>query len=291
MSDTRENNSVFTNTEDSTQGKQPAATQQLSQNERMKRELGFEIPVEAIPLPSKGRVYSEESHMHLLESVDVRAMTARDEDILMSRAFIKNGTVITKLLEACIVDKRYNVLNMLSGDRNAVLIGLRTIGYGQEYKVGINCPECNVKIDATFDLAEIPLKPLEIEPVSEGENLFSYTLPMSKLEVVFRFLTGKDEEFLTKLSDRKKKKGLQAGSMITDRLKHQIVSVSGESKPTLIDKFVRNMLARDSLGLRKYIEKHEPGVDMKDWVSCDSCDWEGELSIPLGATFFWPDTE
>ena len=70
----------------------------------MKDDFGFEIPVESVPLPSKGVIYSEEGALFGKDTIDIKPMTAREEDILTSRAYIKNGTVLTKLLSSCIID-------------------------------------------------------------------------------------------------------------------------------------------------------------------------------------------
>ena len=89
---------------------------------------------------------------HACETVDIKAMTAREEDILTSRAFIKKGTVITELIRSCLVDKRIDPNSLLSGDRNALMVAIRVTGYGVEYSTEVTCPVCdtysfNVKDD------------------------------------------------------------------------------------------------------------------------------------------------
>jgi hypothetical protein len=286
MSEVRESNAVFADgkIEDRSAMRSPPPTGQ-------KDDLGFEIPVESIPLPSLGKVYPSNSALYNKESVDIRSMTAKDEDILMSRAYIKNGTVISKLLESCIVNKDIKVKEMLSGDRNALMIGLRTIGYGADYRVEVGCPECDHRNNSEFDLTNVPIKPLEIEPSEVGENIFEFVLPVSKHTIQFRFLAGGDEEEISKTQERKKKKGFVAESVVTTRLLYNIVSVNGNDNRAKIAQYVRNMLARDSLALRKYIDKHEPGVELSDYMTCAACGEESKVNIPLGASFFWPDTE
>ena len=125
-------------------------------------DLGYEIPVDIVPLPSRGVTYHPDSILHKLEGVEIRAMTAKDEDILTSRALIKKGTVITHLLRSCLTDPRINPNELLSGDRNALLIALRITGYGPDYAVEIICPDCNHKEHAEFDLQELPIRFLEL---------------------------------------------------------------------------------------------------------------------------------
>lgn len=256
----------------------------------MKDDFGFEIPVEAVPLPSRGVVYPPDSPLHNQETVEVRAMTAREEDILTSRALIKKGTVITELIKSCLVDKRIDVSKMLSGDRNALMVALRITGYGADYNVEVDCPACSTKSKQTFNLSELELQPLELEPVQLGANLFEVQLPVTKKTVRFKFLTGADEEEILVIQERKKKAGAMADNLVTTRLQFSIVEVDGKSEKNLINSFIRSLPARDSLHLRQIIDKSEPGIDMKSYMDCPSCSESSEVRIPLGPSFFWPDS-
>jgi len=257
----------------------------------MKDDFGYEVPVELVPLPSGGIVYPADSPLHGQSTVEVRAMTAREEDILTSRALIKKGTVITHLIKSCMINKDVAVHKMISGDRNALMVALRVTGYGQSYDVDVTCPSCDVKNKQSFDLAELPVKQLGIEPVEIGRNLFNFELPMTKKTVQFRFLTGQDEQEIMTISERKKKSGFQGDNLVTMRLKFAIVSIDGVTDKSKINAFIRNMPARDSLALRKYIDKNEPGIEMKAWMDCPACFETSEVRLPMGAGFFWPDTE
>jgi hypothetical protein len=255
----------------------------------MKDDFGFEVPVDAVPLPSKGAVYPSDSPLHNQETIEIRAMTAREEDILTSRALIKKGTVITTLLQSCIVDKRIDVTKMISGDRNAVMVALRITGYGSEYSAEVDCPNCGTKSKQEFDLGSLPLKTLEIQPVEHGMNLFECSLPVTKKTVRFKFLTGADEEEILLVQERKKKAGAAADNLVTTRLQYSLVSVDGKTDKNLINSFIRSMPARDSLTIRQFIDKNEPGIEMKSFMDCPSCSETSEVKMPLGATFFWPD--
>jgi len=257
----------------------------------MKDDFGFEIPVETVPLPSKGVTYSEDNPLAGMETVEIRAMTAREEDILTSKALIKKGTVITHLLKSCLINKSIDPSTMLAGDRNAVMTALRITGYGSDYNVEVDCPSCGERSKQSFSLAELPLKRLEISPVAAGANMFEFQLPVSKKNVRFKFLTGHDEQEIMVTMERKKKTGLQGENLVTTRLQHAIVAVEGITDRTKIGMFIRNMPARDSLELRKHIDKAEPGVEMKSWMECPHCLESSEVRLPMGASFFWPDSE
>ncbi len=277
----RENNSIFTADRAKRQG--------FEARDVMKDDFGFEVPTEAIPLPSGGRVYPVESPLHGDEYVEITAMTAKEEDILTSRALIKKGTVITQLIKSCLVNKNIDVDEMISGDRNAIMTALRITGYGSEYSVDVECPACGERSKQDFKLTELPVRGLEVSPVAEGVNLFEYELPVTKKKVHFKFLTGKDEQEIMVLQERKKKQGMQ-DNLVTTRLQYCIVAVDGIKDKNKITTFSRNMPARDSLALRKFIDDNEPGIDMKQWMDCPHCDESSEVRLPMGASFFWPDS-
>ena len=263
----------------------------MSASNVMKDDFGFEIPVETVPLPSNGITYPVDSPMHGKETLQIRAMTAREEDILTSKALIKKGTVITHLLKSCIVEDGVNPDELLSGDRNAVMTALRITGYGTGYHVEVDCPACGERSKQEFNLAELPIKRLELNPVAPGVNLFETDLPVTKKKVRFKFLTGNDETEISKLQERKKKQGQLNDNLVTTRLQFSLTAVDGVSDRNKLGFFIRNMPARDSLHIRKFIDKNEPGIDMKSWMDCPSCLEHSEVRLPMGASFFWPDTD
>lgn len=291
--DSREGNAVFTTpgSNNESTAHVPGVGTGFKTVNVMKEDFGFETPVDLVPLPSQGLIYSPESGFHNKEAVQVRAMTAKEEDILTSRALIKKGTVITELIKSCLVDKTLDVNVLTSGDRNALMTALRVTGYGSDYTVEVSCPSCSAKQKKDFSLAELPIKRLEINPVAPGANLFSFVLPVSKKTVHFKFLTGKDETEMNLIQERQKKQGSKVESLVTTRLIHSIESVEGITDKNKIATFIRNMPARDSLALRRHIDNNEPGIEMKSWMVCDECDEHSEVNLPLGASFFWPDSE
>lgn len=267
----------------------PEQARQQQQLNQTAQRSGFEIPVEVVQLPSKGKIYPFGHALCDEDSVEIKAMTAKEEDLLTSSALIKNGTMISKLIESCVLNKSINVSDLLTGDRNAILIALRVTGYGAEYDAKFSCPACLESGDHTFLLNKVPIKPLGAEPVSPNTNLFDFVLPRSGHKVQFKLLTGADEQEISKISDRKKKLGNQIDTTVTTRLLHSIVAINGDTDRQKIAYAVQNMPAQDSRALRNYIDKIEPGVDMKQWVSCKFCAEESEVTVPMGLTFFWPD--
>ena len=252
-------------------------------------DFGIDIAVESVPLPSKGIIYESEGSLFGTEHLEIKPMTAREEDILTSRAYIKNGSVISKLISSCLIDKSIEPDDLISGDRNALLIALRITGYGSDYELEISCPACSKTSKNSFDLSSLRLKRLEIDPVEIGQNLFEVRLPVTKKNVKVKFLTGHDEREMMIINDRKKKSGLNIDSSITDRLNRSIVEIEKITDRNKISMFVQNMPVRDSLALRKFLDRYEPGVDMKSRMTCNHCHEESEVELPIGPTFFWPD--
>lgn len=262
----------------------------VTRQEYVKKELGFELPTHTIPLPSQGLLYPAGHPLHQAKYVDIRAMTAKEEDILMNRALIKKGTVITELIKSCLVNKNIDVNTLISGDRNALMVAIRSSGYGSDYSPNFKCPQCEHTNHLSVELADLEIKPLTLPPEVAGQNIFKFKLPVSKLEVTFCFLTGEQEEKIIKATEFKKTKGL-AESTVTSRYLNQILAVNGNSDHGVIAKFVNNMPARDSLELRKYIDKHEPGVKMEVDFQCDNCSHADTIALPMDVSFFWPGSK
>jgi len=255
-----------------------------------KETFNWEVPVEIVPVPSEGKVYPQESPLFNKKVLEIKAMTAQEEDILTSRALIQQGTVISHLIQSCLIDKTLDVRNMLLGDRNALMVSVRITGYGPSYKAESSCPACGVASKQEYNLTDLEIKRLEIDPVSPGANLFSFTLPVTKKVIHFKFLTGSDEEERSVSVERKRKlmPGMKVDSQITSRLEQLIVSVEGIEDRNKINHFIKNMPAMDSRQLRSYIENHEPGIDMSVWMKCSGCGETSQVSLPIGSNFFWP---
>lgn len=141
--------------------------------EEMSSKLGFDIPVESVSLPSQGKIYSSEHPFCNAENAEVRSMTAREEDLLTSPALLKSGQVINKLVESCLLNKSVKADDLLIGDRNALLVAIRIIGYGSEYTTKIRCPECDEQFNYGFQLDNLSIKRLQVEPSEPNKNLFT----------------------------------------------------------------------------------------------------------------------
>ena len=248
-------------------------------------------PKDMVLLPSYGKVYPVGSPLHGATHVEVRHLTAADEDILTSRSLLRTGKVIDALLSNCLVDKNIKPEELLSGDKNAILTYLRVSGYGPEYKVEIDCPSCNETSKYSFDMSKLEMTPLELDPVVTGENRFGYTLPSGDY-VEFKLLNSSEEKQISDSLDKiKKATNSQVDKGVTTRLKNQIISVNNNDELSYINNYVDSMPVRDSRAFRAYVEKHNPDVIMKQDFVCPSCGENKEVDIPITVSFFWPDAE
>jgi len=266
-------------------------SQHVMKSNVMKDEFGWEVPYELVPIPSRGVIYDPDSDLYGLESVQIKAMTAKEEDILASQALLKQGTVVTNLIRSCVVNTKFDPSDMISGDRNALMISIRITGYGPEYPYTGECESCSYKNKATAKLDNLGIKRLEIPPVENGKNEFEFFLPVTKKKVTFKFLTDKDDKdraAAAKFTSRHLETKVE--NNITSFLEYSILSIEGIRDKNKIKHFVMNMPAFDSKALRKFINKNEPGMDMSHSFECKNCGHTNEIKLPITSEFFWPST-
>lgn len=238
----------------------------------------FKIPTETIELPSKGLLYPSDSEL-AKGVIEMKYMTAREEDILTNQSYIRNGTVLDKLMKSLIVTK-INYDELLVGDKNAIMIAARVLGYGKDYTFNHN------NESHTVDLSTLENKPLHVDVEKCKNNEFSFELPHSHNNITFRLLTHKDEQDINRELEGLKKINKDASPELSTRMKFIITSVEGNREKKDVREFVDNyFLAKDSRALREYIKELQPDVDMSYFPS----DGGSGFNIPVGVSFFWPD--
>jgi len=250
----------------------------------------FDFPTEVITLPSKGLVYSESNPLSK-GSVEIKYMTAREEDILASQNLIRKGVVLDKLFESVVVSSDVNVDDIVIGDKNAILLATRILGYGSEYKVEVTDPFTYEQQEVSIDLSKVQTKDID-ESILNRNNLYEFTLPVSKKKVKFKLLTHKDEmdinaelQALNRLA-----KGDSAVSQdISTRLRYMIQDVDGNTDRGFINKWVKNgLLARDSRALKNHVKEISPDLDLKFEFTSELTGETEALDIPFGVGFFYP---
>jgi hypothetical protein len=247
--------------------------------------MQFIVPTELVDLPTKGLFYDEGHPLHNATTVEIKHMTTKEEDILTNQSYIKNGTVLDRLLQSVIVDKSIKVKDLYIGDKNAILVASRVFGYGPDYKANVTCPACKHNGNHTFDLQDL-------EHTSFEENLEKYN-GTSDYEKKSLFLTVPRTKANLELRLLKSDPGLNTKktNTIVDLYKKIIKSVNGVSDPEYINGYINSMAAVDSRYLRSIYSKIVPNIDFSTEYECDECGTVSNLEVPLNAEFFWPDAE
>ena len=238
----------------------------------------FKMPTEEVELPSKGLLYPEGSGL-AKGVIEMKYMTAKEEDILTNQSYIKNGTALDRLMKSLIVSPiEYDEL--LIGDKNAIMVAARVLGYGSEYSFDY------LGEKQTIDLSLLENKELDEDLFKDRNNNFPFTLPHSKNNITFKLLTGKDEKNIQRELDGLKKINKDNVPELTTRLKYIITSVEGKTEPKDIREFVdKYLLAKDSKALREYMKKIQPDVDLTFFPEGS----DDRVNIPIGISFFWPE--
>jgi len=243
------------------------------------------FPSEIIDLPSEGKLYPE-GHPCSDGKIEIKYMTAKEEDILTSQNLIKKGVVIDRLMDSLILTSGVKQDDLILGDKNAVMVAARILAYGPEYVCEVTNPNTGEALNHTFNLADCPFKKL---PKDVKENKFEITLPISKTTITFKLFTGKDEVLINEELKASKKTGTDVLPELTTRLRHTIISVGGDESPSTINNFVQNLLARDSMYLRNEIKKATPDIELEQEIEIGGD--TVKVDIPMTVGFFWPDTE
>lgn len=238
----------------------------------------FKLPTEIVELPSKGILYSKESPLSE-GKVEMKYMTAREEDILTNQSYIDKGTVIEKLLQSLVVTK-INFNDLLIGDKNALMVSARILGYGKNYKFVLDEEEYEI------DLSQVGFKEFEGSSITPGNNEFQFTLPNSENLVTFKLLTQGDEKKILTELEGLKRLNKDFSPEISTRLKYLITSINGDREKKTIREFVDNyLLAQDARALREHIRKVQPDIDLTFFPSGS----ENKRPIPINVSFFYPD--
>jgi len=265
------------------------ASQFAGNSSQPKQETTY--PSEIVDLPSQGHFYPSSSPLSN-GTINLKIMTAKEEDILTNQNYIKKGIVLDKLIESLIVDKDVKLDDLLLGDKNAVFVATRRFAYGDSYgPLQIKCPSCRENNECTFNLGELSYKQIDFSKYEPNVNKFDVQLPYCKKTVTCKLLTSGDEKQIE--NEIKVLQKIKTGNTaeVTTRLRYTIVAIDGNSNKQDIQKFVENELtSRDSLELRKQVKERTPDIDLNFNFKCEQCNHEERLGVPLTVQFFWPDS-
>jgi len=241
----------------------------------------FSLPTETVDLPSKGLLYPQD-HPLASGKVEMKYMTAKEEDILTNQNYINQGVVIDKLLQSLLVTK-FDYNDLFIGDKNAILIASRILGYGKDYKFSYEGTE------HTADLSLLENKPIEEKTFEKGKNEFDFTLPHSKINITFQLVNGHLDKKIEGEIKGLKKLDKNSSTDLSTRMKHIITSVNGDSDSKNIREFVdKYLLARDAKALRDHIRDMQPDIDLKIQIEVNGS--LETIDMPLNSNFFFPES-
>ena len=247
----------------------------------------FQVPFDVVDLPSKGLLYKGTT-LEGKTSLEVQYLTAIQEDILTSPNLINTGKMLEVLIKSVLKDKKIDPNELIIGDRNTIIVWLRSTGYGEKYPVSVGCRTCGESFENEFDLSTLDVKTLETLPDENG--LFDFFLPKMKKSVKLKLLTCKEEDDVLKISESKKKSGFGINSALSTKLLYNIMEFDGNSDKGYIRKMIEIMPALDTREIRKYLDSIEPGVVMEQDATCTNCGATHKEVMPIRANFFWPDS-
>ena len=249
----------------------------------------YEAPTDFVDLPSGGKFYPKDSPLYGAEKLEVRYMTAKEEDLLVSPGLIKAGIAMDRVIESLLIDKRIRAKDLLVGDKSAILINIRKNAFGEDYEFGFYCAKCGEANKQVKDLNDIQIKELKTD---EGCSITEHgtillKLPKSKATVELKFLKGEDETAIEQVIEKRTKNNLAEESLLI-RYRYMMVSVNGNSDMETIVSFIETMPVLDSRILRKKYSELNPDILLNYSADCKKCGHTTEGGVPIMADFFWP---
>lgn len=247
----------------------------------------IDVPFDALKLPSMGLFYSSRT-----STLYVKYITAKEENILTQPSLMESGFGLDLVLDSVIINKEIEIDDLLIGDKQSLLIYLRSTAYGDNFPVVSICPACNISGETEFQLSSFGAKELEEKPDENG--LFEFTLPKMKLNgekvcIKFKPLRVKDEIEINKMIYEESKSDKKYSSSVTLRFNKQIVSINGINDKDFIKKIIQKLPIKDSTELRIYMEKVEPGIDTNISITCKNCDHIYSNNLNIDSSIFYLD--
>ena len=247
----------------------------------------YSVPTMLVDLPSRGVLYPEGHPLKDKESVEIRFMTTKEEDILLNQNYIQNGVVLDKMIESVLVDKKIRVEEILNCDRSAIQIACRANAYGEIFAFSYSCSSCETKNDSSINLIELKHYEVDFDKIKREGGIF-IELPITKALIKAKILSGKDDQEIQKRIKQKQKHNLPEETLI-ERYRQIIVSINGNEDPIYITNFIKNMPLRDSKQFMKEFANFLPGVDFTYECECSKCGTINKGGVPVGLGFFYPN--
>jgi len=252
--------------------------------------ISFVVPTEVIKLPSAGAFYQEGNTLHGKESLEIKQMTAKEEEILTNMSFLEDGSLLNRLLSSILIDTTVDPQELFQGDREALIYAARRMSYGPEYAVKQFCEACEQETVFVYDLSACSVDESELEDVvlDPSSGLYTLTLPQSNVKVSLKILTNEDQEYLSDQEERAKKLNVQSSKTV-NFLKKIVVEANGTTDQGMLNKLFEVLPILDIRKIRKVSNSIIPTMDTKQEVACGNCGHVAEREVPFSLGFFWPE--
>lgn len=272
------------------QAQVPQPTPQAPQNNNNPFGISFVVPTEIVRLPSGGTFYKEGSTLHGKQTLEIKQMTAKEEEILTNMSFLEDGSLLDRLLASILIDTTVDPEELFQGDRESLIYAARTMSYGPDYAVKQDCEACGQETVFVYDLSKCSISESKLEGVTLDDNsgLYKVTLPQSNINVSLRVLTNADQEYLTEQEERAKKLNIENSKTI-NFLKKVVVEANGVTDQNMLNKLFEVLPVLDIRKIRKISNSIIPTLDKKQEVACGNCGHVAEREVPFSLGFFWPE--
>tara|TARA_B100001564_G_scaffold358967_1_gene379132 strand:- start:1 stop:864 length:864 start_codon:yes stop_codon:yes gene_type:complete len=274
------------------QAPEPRATSPSSVSRTAENPFGisFVVPTEVVELPSQGKYYSENSSMFGKSTLEIKQMTAKEEEILSNISFVEDGSMIDRLLSSILIDKTVTPEDIMAADKNALVFAARKSSYGPEYKVKQFCYNCNSEQEFIFDLTKCKIKTEIDEDIlnEETTGFFTFDLPQSKLKVTIKVLLPEDEEYLQEQADRARKLNIEQSSTL-NFLRRIVVDVDNVTDPKLLNQLFEVLPVLDIRKIKSVSNQISPSLETNQEITCGNCGHVTESEVPFSLGFFWPE--
>lgn len=255
--------------------------------------MSFVVATEVVKLPSRGKYYTEESTLFEISEIEIKHMTAKEEDLLLNEEYIRKGTVLDRLLESIIVNKDIKVQDLIADDKYALLTSARITSYGPQLILDTVCSACGSKIEFEFDLKKmLDAEPVQNIPdsVTETEDgLFEFSIDTKDLTVGIKIMTLAEVEYISQQAEKRKELGIK-GSETVDFLNMVVEHVDGYSDRSVLSQLFEVLPLKDIRKIRKVYNLVSPTLNKKQTQECKNCGHSNEREVPFSLGWFWPDT-
>jgi len=247
----------------------------------------YSVPTMLVDLPSRGLLYPDGHPLKDKETIEIKYMTTKEEDILLNQNYIQSGVVLDKLVESVVLDKRVKAESILNCDKSAVQIACRINAYGENYEFEYTCTSCGTKNESSVNLSELKHYEVDFDKIKDEGGIF-ISLPITKATIKAKVLNGFDDLEIQKRIKQKQKHNLPE-ELLIERYRQIIMSVNGNEDPLFITNFIKNMPLRDSKYFSKEYASFLPGVDFTFESECSKCNNVNKGGVPVGISFFYSE--